>query len=70
MKLIDWGTAKGIEYTKNLTAAEYTRLLNNEDALEAGLLFEKALYDKECLSADEEKIFNQKIDKVLEEGSL
>lgn len=57
MKVIDWGTANGIEYTKNLAPAEYTQLLNNENAVAAGLLFEKALYDKDCLSKEEEKTF-------------
>ena len=62
MKVIDWGTAHGIEYTKNLAPAEYTGLLNNENAVAAGLLFEKALYDKECLSSDEEKSFINNVD--------
>ena len=62
MKIIDWGTAHGIEYTKNLAPAEYTGLLNNENAVAAGLLFEKALYDKECLSSDEEKSFINNVD--------
>ena len=59
MKIIDWGTLHGVEYTRNLAPAEYTQLLNNENALKAGILFEKALYDKECLTKDEENAFIQ-----------
>ena len=65
MLLIDWGTGQGIEYTKNLAPAEYTQLLNNKSALEAGQLFEKALYDKECLTSQEEKDFNTRIQEVI-----
>ncbi len=65
MKIIDWGTSKGIEYTKNLAPAEYTQLLNNEKALAAGALFEKALYDKECLTKEEEKSFIDNVDSVV-----
>ena len=38
--------------------------MNNAYALQAGFLFEKALYDKECLTETEEKEFVQLIDKV------
>ena len=65
MRIIDWGTENGYEYTKNLAPAEYTRLLNNKNALEAGLLFEKALYDKECLTKEEEKSFIDNVDCVV-----
>ena len=57
MKVIDWGSSQGVEYTKNLAPAEYTQVLNNENAVKAGILFEKALYDKECLSKEEENEF-------------
>ena len=62
MKIIDRGTANGVEYTKNLAPAEYTELLNNENAITAGALFEKALYDKECLTKEEEKSFYDNVD--------
>ena len=62
MRIIDWGSENGIEYTKNLAPAEYTQLLNNDKAIEAGLLFEKALYDKECLTKEEEKSFINAVD--------
>ena len=62
MLIIDWGTERGFEYTKNLAPAEYTELLNNENARKAGLYFEKALYDKECLSQEEEKEFNRLVE--------
>ncbi len=64
MKIIDFGTSQGVEYTKNLAPAEYTQLLNNQNAVAAGLLFEKALYDKECLTAEEEKSFSSLVDKI------
>ena len=62
MRIIDWGSENGVEYTKNLAPAEYTQLLNNDKAIEAGLLFEKALYDKECLTKEEEKSFINAVD--------
>ncbi len=62
MKIIDWGTSQGVEYTKNLAPAEYTQLLNNDNAVAAGVLFEKALYDKECLTKEEEKSFKDNVD--------
>ena len=64
VKLIDWGTSNGYEYSKNLAPAEYTQKLNNKNAQQAGFLFEKALYDKECLSQQEEKEFRDLINKV------
>ena len=64
MLVIDWGTEHGFEYTKNLAPAEYTQLLKNENAIKAGLYFEKALYDKECLSQEEEKDFNSQIEQL------
>ena len=64
VKLIDWGASNGYEYSKNLAPAEYTQKMNNAYALQAGFLFEKALYDKECLTETEEKEFVQLIDKV------
>lgn len=70
MKVIDWGTSQGVEYTKNLAPAEYTQLLNNEKAVAAGTLFEKALYDKECLSLEEEKEFIKNVDCIYADSFL
>ena len=73
MKLIDWGEAHDIKYRTNLAPAEYTALIfQNSKTVEikaevktAGLLFEKALYDKEILTSEEEKQFIEAIEKVL-----
>ena len=82
MRLIDWGEARGIKYTANLAAAEYTLLIKEyftgqkkEPAerleelcgavLAAGALFEKALYDKEVLSKEEEKAFLNAVREVI-----
>lgn len=74
MRLIDWGEAHKIHYRVNLAPAEYTKLIeqyfqtedNKEVATNAGQLFEKALYDKEVLTAEEEKLFIESIKKVLQ----
>ena len=74
MRLIDWGEAHKIHYRANLAPAEYTDLIaqyfqtedNKEAASNAGQLFEKALYDKEVLTAEEEKLFIESIKKVLQ----
>lgn len=74
MRLIDWGEAHKIHYRVNLAPAEYTKLIeqyfqtedNKEAASNAGQLFEKALYDKEVLTAEEEKLFVESIKKVLQ----
>lgn len=82
MKLIDWGQSQGIKYSPNLAPAEYTDLIYKKyqqdgetvpDADEimkavklSGLLFEKALYDKNLLSKDEEKQFIEAIEKVMQ----
>lgn len=65
MKLIDYGTLKGINYTKNLAPLEYTSLLNNENANKAGIIFEKSLYAKECITKQEEQEFQNAIDSVV-----
>ena len=74
MRLIDWGEAHKIHYRVNLAPAEYTDLIakyfqtedNKEASSNAGQLFEKALYDKEVLTAEEEKLFIESIKKVLQ----
>ncbi|WP_022932715.1 hypothetical protein [Treponema bryantii] len=74
MRLIDWGETHKIHYRANLAPAEYTKLIeqyfqtedNKEAASNAGQLFEKALYDKEVLTAEEEKLFIESIKKVLQ----
>ncbi len=76
MKLIDWGEANKVHYKANLAPAEYTDLIaqnvqtdeNKLAARNAGSLFEKALYDKEVLSGEEEKLFVESIKKVLQCG--
>ena len=65
MKLIDWGQAHEIKYSQNLAPAEYTALFNNETANLAGNLFEKALYDKNVLTTEEEKQFIEAVEKIL-----
>ena len=74
MHLIDWGEAQGIKYTANLAPAEYTALIcqkyseggNTEDfAKKAGNLFEKALYDKNILTSEEEKSFVNAVEAII-----
>ena len=65
MRLIDWGESKGIKYSSNLAPAEYTSLFKNETADLAGQLFEKALYDKNVLSKEEETLFISSINTIL-----
>ena len=65
IKLIEYGASNGIEYKKNLAPAEYTELFNNCDADIAGSIFEKALYDKNLLTNDEEKLFRQCVKKTI-----
>lgn len=65
MKLIDWGEAHKIQYLQNFAPAEYTALFNNETANLAGNLFEKALYDKNVLTAEDEKQFIEAVEKIL-----
>ncbi len=65
MKIIDWGQSKGIKYKTNLAPAEYTALINTEPAKLAGQLFEKALYDKNILSVEEEKAFIEAVKEII-----
>lgn len=77
MSLIKWGEKQNILYTKNLAPAEYTKMIitflekHNPDekllvsAEKSGFLFEKALYDKELLSKEEEKEYNEAIEKII-----
>ena len=70
MHLIDWGEAHKINYRTNLAPAEYTALIENQfkisEAKKTGLLFEKALYDKNVLTAEEEKAFIEAVQKIIE----
>ena len=73
MKLIDWGEAHGIKYKANLAPAEYAQMLKAALAPEcqdasstAGQLFEKALYDKNVLSREEEARFIECVKKILD----
>ena len=68
MKLIDWGEQNGIHYTKNLAPAEFTSMLENKNAELAGLLFEKALYAKECLTKTEETDFGNAVNAAISKG--
>lgn len=81
MYLINWGTKRKILYTKNLAPAEYTAKLsvyfskhftnNYMDFCEkAGVLYEKALYDKELLSQSEDEQFINSIDEILASGNI
>lgn len=73
MKLIDWGEANKIKYRPNLAPAEYTALIkekfetdeNKAAANNAGQLFEKALYDKNVLTSQEETLFVESINKLI-----
>jgi len=69
MEIINWGTKKEVLYKKNMAPAEYTKLLQeyaDKLALEVvGNLFEKALYDKNLLTPQEEKEYSEAIDNVL-----
>ena len=65
MRLIDWGEAQKIHYRPNLAPAEYTALIGSQNAEIAGQLFEKALYDKNVLTAEEEKSFIEAIEAII-----
>lgn len=65
MKLIDWGAAKGFKYKPTLAPAEYTNMIPDSNAKIAGQLFEKALYDKEVLTGQEEKEFIDAINLIV-----
>lgn len=79
MSLINWGEKHGIDYQKNMAPAEYTLLIenffiNNKDEYNpesiknvhtAGELFEKALYDKELLSVEEEKQYINAVTNII-----
>lgn len=65
MRLIDWGQSHGIKFTQTLAPAEYTALFKNKTADLVGQLFEKALYDKNVLTAEEEKIFIASIKEII-----
>ncbi len=73
MKLIDWGEANEIKYKQNLAPAEYTAIIAEKmvtdekktAANNTGRLFEKALYDKNVLSAEEEALFVESINTMI-----
>ncbi len=80
MTLIEWGAKREINYKANLAPAEYTKLLESyleeftdkslvKEAEACGWLFEKALYDKELLSKEEENRYNNAIDLILSSGA-
>lgn len=74
LEVIEWGEEREITYKKNLAPAEYTALIADafpsaaalvSAAKTAGELFEKALYAKELLSAEEEKRFVEAVATVI-----
>lgn len=66
VKLIEWGNENNFRYEKNLAPLEYVQMMNNKSAEMAGLLFEKALYAKELLTENEEKLFKQYVNEVIQ----
>lgn len=76
MYVIKWGEKNSIDYKKSMAPLEYCNLiiefLNNENADGAmkkaaetvGQLFEKALYDKELLTKDEENEYNNAVGQL------
>ena len=75
MTLIDWGSRRQIEYKVTMAPGEYTKLIkdyfDSNDrkshsgfAFTAGDLFEKALYDKNILSEEEERNFVQAVKSI------
>ncbi len=75
MTLIDWGAHRKIEYHVTMAPAEYTqkiklyfdqadRTSHSGFAIKAGDLFEKALYDKNTLSQEEEAEFIQSVKSI------
>ena len=78
VKVIDWGENLGVTYRVQLAPAEYTAgcasyLCSQDDThlykvLEiCGSIFEKALYDKDVISAEEEVLFRNAVEAVLHE---
>ena len=72
IRLLNWGEKHKIRYTQNLAPAEYTALIEKEveqdlqtAAHTAGTLFEKALYDKEILTKEEESCFVGCVEKIV-----
>ena len=76
MRLIYWGESHNIKYRASLAPAEYTALISSsgysgvsQKAALAGILFEKALYDKNVLTAEEEKDFVEAVTTVINNHS-
>lgn len=80
MLLIEWGSKRDINYKSNLAPAEYTKMIEKylsdftdktlvTQAASCGWLFEKALYDKELLTREEENHYNDSIDLILSSGA-
>lgn len=77
--LVKWAEKKDIKYTKNLAPVEFTRKIksyllssqNNDEQvinmiMRTGFLFEKALFDKDKLSKEQEKEFISSIKTIIE----
>ncbi|MCR4578776.1 MAG: hypothetical protein K5681_00360 [Treponema sp.] len=76
MSLIDWGSRRHLEYKVTMAPAEYTALVksyfDSHDrsnhslfAQKAGDLFEKALYDRDILSENEEADFTNAVKSIV-----
>lgn len=72
MKIITYGETHNIKWINTMAPAEYTALLGNrfpeilESTKTVGSLFEQALYAKELLSKEEEKLFILNINTILD----
>lgn len=76
MYVIKWGEKKSIIYKKSMAPLEYCQLIieffkneNADDSLKkaaetVGNIFEKALYDKELLTKDEENEYNKAVGQL------
>lgn len=65
MDLIEWGESHDIRYTTNLAPAEYAALFKNQNATDAGNIFEKALYSSALITKDEEQDFKNKVHLII-----
>lgn len=61
MQLVDYAASKGVSFKPHMAPLEFARLLENDDALVAGRLFEQALYARELLSKEERTMFEESI---------
>lgn len=64
MQLIDYAASQGVSFKPHMAPLEFARLLENDDALTAGRLFEQALYAKELLTKEERAQFEESVAAV------